>query len=126
MSAAVERQDRLVAAVATRRRRQSGALTHAILLLGVLAVVFPIWIAVVGSTHDASTIGRGDVPLLPGALGVALGVLWALCLWPAAIGWLIATVFLLMPGRMRLRQRTGDPTSAILLHDRAADAAGKR
>jgi sn-glycerol 3-phosphate transport system permease protein len=37
-----------------------------VLLLGVLAVVFPIWIALVGSTHDASTIGRGDVPLLPG------------------------------------------------------------
>ena len=70
MSAVVHEGDRIAAATATRRRRRSGALTHAILLLGVLAVVFPIWIAVVGSTHDASTIGRGDVPLLPGAEAV--------------------------------------------------------
>jgi len=70
MSAAVHEGDRIAAATATLRRRRSGALTHAILLLGVLAVVFPIWIAVVGSTHDASTIGRGDVPLLPGAEAV--------------------------------------------------------
>jgi sn-glycerol 3-phosphate transport system permease protein len=70
MSAAVHEGDRIAAATATRRRRRSGALTHAVLLLGVLAVVFPIWIAVVGSTHDASTIGRGDVPLLPGAEAV--------------------------------------------------------
>ncbi len=64
-AAAAERDERLAAAAA-RRRRRSGLLTHGILLLGVFAVVFPIWIALVGSTHDASTIGRGDVPLLPG------------------------------------------------------------
>ena len=70
MSAAVEEGDRVAAAATARRRRQSGALTHGILLLGVFAVVFPIWIALVGSTHDASTVGRGDVPLLPGAEAV--------------------------------------------------------
>lgn len=70
MSAAVEEGDRVAASAATRRRRQGGALTHGILLLGVFAVVFPIWIALVGSTHDASTVGRGDVPLLPGAEAV--------------------------------------------------------
>ena len=68
-AAAAERDERL-AAQAARRRRRGGALTHAILLLGVFAVVFPIWIALVGSTHDASTIGRGDVPLLPGGEAV--------------------------------------------------------
>ena len=67
MSAAVEGGTQVATAgAAAGRRRRSEALTHAILLLGVLSVVFPIWIALVGSTHDASTIGRGDVPLLPG------------------------------------------------------------
>ncbi len=70
MRAPTVEEDRLVAAAARSRRRRGGALTHAVLLLGVLAVVFPIWIALVGSTHDASTIGRGDVPLLPGAEAV--------------------------------------------------------
>ncbi|WP_456307923.1 sn-glycerol-3-phosphate ABC transporter permease UgpE [Rhodovarius crocodyli] len=35
-------------------------------MLGVLIFSFPIYITLIGSTHDASTIGRGDVPLLPG------------------------------------------------------------
>jgi sn-glycerol 3-phosphate transport system permease protein len=53
----------------TTRRRQvrERRMTHLWLLLGVLVFAFPIWITLVGSTHDASTIGRGDVPLLPGA-----------------------------------------------------------
>jgi sn-glycerol 3-phosphate transport system permease protein len=36
---------------------------HAILGLGVLVFAFPIWITIVGSTHEVSTIGRGEVPL---------------------------------------------------------------
>ncbi|MFC7737396.1 sn-glycerol-3-phosphate ABC transporter permease UgpE [Roseomonas sp. GCM10028921] len=53
---------------ATRRRRlASRFLAHAALLLGVAIVAFPIWMTLVGSTHDAGTIGRGDVPLLPGS-----------------------------------------------------------
>ncbi|MBB5694028.1 sn-glycerol-3-phosphate ABC transporter permease UgpE [Muricoccus pecuniae] len=53
---------------ATRRRRlASRLLAHAALLLGVAIVAFPIWMTLVGSTHDAGTIGRGDVPLLPGS-----------------------------------------------------------
>ncbi|MCK8785373.1 sn-glycerol-3-phosphate ABC transporter permease UgpE [Roseomonas sp. NAR14] len=43
--------------------------THLWLLLGVAVFCLPVWITLVGSTHDASTIGRGDVPLLPGAQG---------------------------------------------------------
>jgi sn-glycerol 3-phosphate transport system permease protein len=41
--------------------------THAILLLGVVLFALPIWIVLMGSTHDAATIGRGEVPLLPGS-----------------------------------------------------------
>ncbi len=39
------------------------------LAFGVLVFAFPIYLTLIGSTHDASTIGRGDVPLLPGSLG---------------------------------------------------------
>ncbi|WP_159349324.1 sn-glycerol-3-phosphate ABC transporter permease UgpE [Roseomonas harenae] len=52
---------------ATRRRLLiSRIIAHGALILGVLIVAFPIWMTLVGSTHDAATIGRGDVPLLPG------------------------------------------------------------
>jgi sn-glycerol 3-phosphate transport system permease protein len=44
--------------------------THALLMLGVLVFALPIWITLVGSTHDASTIGRGDVPLWFGPHGI--------------------------------------------------------
>ena len=55
------------AATATRHRQaRSKLLAHALLILGVLIFAFPIWIALMGSTHDASTLGRGEVPLLPG------------------------------------------------------------
>ena len=40
--------------------------THAVLLLGVVIFALPIWIVLMGSTHDSATIGRGEVPLLPG------------------------------------------------------------
>jgi sn-glycerol 3-phosphate transport system permease protein len=45
-------------------------LAHAILLLGVVIFALPIWITLVGSTHDANTIGRGDVPLWFGSHGI--------------------------------------------------------
>ena len=57
---------------ATRRRqRREAFVTHACLILGVLIFAFPIYLTVIGSTHDVSTIGRGDVPLLPGGEAVA-------------------------------------------------------
>ncbi len=49
------------------RQRRGRWLAHAALGLGVLVFALPIWITLVGSTHDAATIGRGDVPLLPGS-----------------------------------------------------------
>jgi sn-glycerol 3-phosphate transport system permease protein len=50
-----------------RRRRREAVVTHACLVIGVLVFAFPIYLALIGSTHSSSTIGRGDVPLLPGA-----------------------------------------------------------
>ena len=49
--------------------RSAGAwLPHFILIVGVVIFAFPIYIALVGSTHDAGTIGRGSLPLYPGSL----------------------------------------------------------
>jgi sn-glycerol 3-phosphate transport system permease protein len=39
---------------------------HLILIAGVAVFAFPIYMALVGSTHDAGTIGRGNLPLYPG------------------------------------------------------------
>jgi sn-glycerol 3-phosphate transport system permease protein len=53
---------------ATARRHALGRwIAHAILALGVLVFAFPIWLTIVGSTHDVNTIGRGDVPVWFGA-----------------------------------------------------------
>jgi len=41
-------------------------LPHIVLLLGVFIFAFPIYLAFVGSSHDASTIARGDMPLTIG------------------------------------------------------------
>ncbi len=58
--------DRLARATA-RRQRLDRLWTHGWLLLGILVFAFPIYITLIGSTHDAATIGRGEVPLLPGS-----------------------------------------------------------
>ncbi len=78
MSAVAERgapatraeDDTRLAEATRRRQRRERRLTHLWLGLGVLVFAFPIWITLVGSTHDASTIGRGEVPLLPGGHAV--------------------------------------------------------
>jgi len=98
-------------------------LTHGILLLGIVIFVLPLWIVLMGSTHDAATIGRGEVPLLPGghaaenyraawtrgATGIGVGqMLWnsmvmALCIAVGKIAISIlsayAVVFFRFPGR---------------------------
>ncbi|MBI3029945.1 MAG: sn-glycerol-3-phosphate ABC transporter permease UgpE [Candidatus Rokubacteria bacterium] len=39
---------------------------HFLLVIGVVVFAFPIYMALIGSTHDAGTIGRGSLPLYPG------------------------------------------------------------
>jgi sn-glycerol 3-phosphate transport system permease protein len=48
--------------------RQAGGrwLAHLVLAGGAAVLAFPIYMAVVGSTHDVGTIGRGRLPLTPG------------------------------------------------------------
>ncbi len=42
------------------------AFSHLVVILGVLIIAFPVWMTFVASTHDASTMLRSPVPLLPG------------------------------------------------------------
>ena len=41
-------------------------LSHLVVVLGVAIIAFPVWMTFVASTHDASTMLRSPVPLLPG------------------------------------------------------------
>ena len=63
--------DLALARATARRQARSRWVAHAILAAGVLVFAFPIWITIVGSTHDVNTIGRGDVPLWFGGETVA-------------------------------------------------------
>ena len=42
----------------------------AILLIGVAIVAFPVYLAVIASTHDNAVIANGQMPLLPGTHGL--------------------------------------------------------
>jgi sn-glycerol 3-phosphate transport system permease protein len=53
------------------RRSWADAFPHLVLILGVAVFAFPIYVALVGSTWDAGTIGRGQLPLVPGPDGWA-------------------------------------------------------
>lgn len=44
---------------------------HLILIVAVIIFAFPVYLAVIGSTWDAATISRGDMPLTPGPEFVA-------------------------------------------------------
>ncbi|MDQ2082074.1 sn-glycerol-3-phosphate ABC transporter permease UgpE [Xanthobacteraceae bacterium Astr-EGSB] len=43
---------------------------HAILWIGIAIVAFPVYMAFIGSTHEASVIANGQMPLTPGPLFV--------------------------------------------------------
>jgi len=46
--------------------RRGRWLTHLVLIFGVSVFALPIYMALIGSTHDVGTIGRGRLPLYPG------------------------------------------------------------
>src|SRR3954447_14144623 len=66
MSNAVSTTDAPPEGTVAIERRGGAWVTHAILGIGVILFALPLWIVLMGSTHDAATIGRGEVPLLPG------------------------------------------------------------
>jgi len=47
-------------------RRLATFVSHAVLVLGVAIVAFPIWVTFVAATHDAVRITQVPLPLLPG------------------------------------------------------------
>ena len=47
------------------------ALAHAVLIAGILIVAFPVYVAVIASTHGPNDFMSGLVPLLPGGEMVA-------------------------------------------------------
>jgi sn-glycerol 3-phosphate transport system permease protein len=49
------------------RRPTLGILAHVILVIGVVVVAFPLYIALVASTHTATDIVQVPMPMLPGA-----------------------------------------------------------
>jgi sn-glycerol 3-phosphate transport system permease protein len=49
------------------RRASLGILAHAVMILGVLIVAFPLYLAFVASTHTAQEIVQAPMPLLPGS-----------------------------------------------------------
>ena len=44
-------------------------LAHLVLILGVLVVAFPVWLAFVASTHESTAFTSGVIPLWPGTQG---------------------------------------------------------
>lgn len=42
-------------------------LTHLVLIVGVAIVVFPVYVALIASTHDTTALSSGMMPLLPGS-----------------------------------------------------------
>jgi sn-glycerol 3-phosphate transport system permease protein len=49
------------------RRPFLTVLTHAVLIVGVAVVAFPVYMALIASTHPSTAFSSGVVPLLPGA-----------------------------------------------------------
>ena len=49
------------------RRPLLTLLSHGVMILGVLIVAFPIYLAFVASTHTATEIMQAPMPILPGS-----------------------------------------------------------
>jgi len=50
-----------------RSTRWLRGVPHLVLIIGAIIFLFPVYMALIGSTHDAGTISRGQMPLTPGA-----------------------------------------------------------
>jgi len=51
-------------------RRFGNLLPHLVLLTGVAIVAFPVYLAIIASTHDNTVIANGQMPLYPGTHGL--------------------------------------------------------
>jgi len=50
------------------RRRFGNAFAYVVLSLGVFIIAFPVYLCLIGSTHEQSTIANGQMPITPGGL----------------------------------------------------------
>ena len=50
------------------RRPLATAISHLVLVLGVIVIAFPLYVTFVASTHTAQDIVQVPMPLLPGSL----------------------------------------------------------
>ena len=49
------------------KRGLAGLLPHLVLIIGIAIVAFPVYMAIVASSHDAETIANGQLSLTPGS-----------------------------------------------------------
>src|SRR5439155_21985245 len=54
------------AVLMVEHRPLNDIIAYAILTLGVFIVAFPVYLALIASTHDAATVVGGNMPLTPG------------------------------------------------------------
>jgi sn-glycerol 3-phosphate transport system permease protein len=47
-------------------RRHRNLIAYLVLAIGVVIVAFPVYVAIIASTHDAATLINGNMPLTPG------------------------------------------------------------
>src|SRR5262245_47267134 len=50
------------------RRRFGNAFAYLVLSLGVFIIAFPVYLCLIGSTHEQSVIANGQMPITPGHL----------------------------------------------------------
>jgi sn-glycerol 3-phosphate transport system permease protein len=50
------------------RRRFGDLIPHAILMIGVAILAFPVYLCFIGSTHEQTIIANGQMPITPGGL----------------------------------------------------------
>ena len=51
------------------RRRMPTILAHLVLMTGVCIIVFPVWMALVASTHPPETLSINPIPMWFGGMG---------------------------------------------------------
>ncbi|MET3589697.1 sn-glycerol 3-phosphate transport system permease protein [Bartonella silvatica] len=77
------------------------ALTHLVLIIGIIIICFPVYIAIIASTHSSEAFNSGTLPLLPGSytlenyktiFGDGLSQLGLPNLWPLLMNSLIMAI----------------------------------
>ena len=70
ISVSLRRKEGSLLNAMVEHRRFGNLLPHLILLAGVAIVAFPVYLAIIASTHDNTVIANGQMPLYPGSHGL--------------------------------------------------------